>query len=214
MSGAARPRPAHRLGHPYGGWAWLGLGALLIAGTLLVWLQPSSRWDWQPALAGAEPWRAWSAVFVHWSRQHLQANLGACAVVAWFGWAARVPLRAVGAYLLAWPLTQWGLLLKPDLLHYGGLSGYLHAGVAVVLVELVFGPAVQTTHSARQRRIGLAVTLGLAIKLWSEVPLGTPMRTVAGWDIPVAPFAHLSGAVAGGLCAGLLLMLQRRSTAR
>ncbi|RQO54722.1 rhombosortase [Paucibacter sp. KBW04] len=184
---------------------WLALGALLGLGSVLAWFSPgSSAWlDWQPQLVWAEPWRACSAVFVHWSQQHLLANLGACAVVSWFGWAARVPPRAAQAFALAWPLTQWGLLIKPELLHFGGLSGYLHAGVAVVLVELVFGPA----STPRQRRVGLAVSLGLVIKLWSEEPLGPPMRVISGWDIAVAPLSHLTGALAGAFTAGLLLLL-------
>lgn len=192
-----------------GGHAWLGLGTLLSLGSLLAWFTPGSNaWlDWQPQLVWREPWRALSAVFVHWSQQHLIANLGACAVVSWFGWAARVPPRAVLAFALAWPLSQWGLLIKPDLLHFGGLSGYLHAGVAVVLLELVFGPET----SQRQRRIGLAVTLGLIIKLWSEEPFGTPMRVVSGWDIAVAPLSHFTGALAGALTAGLLLFSSARS---
>lgn len=194
----------------WGSWGWLGLSAILALGSLLVWTQATERWDWQPALLWPEPWRACTAVFVHWSRQHLLANLGACAVVAWFGWAARVPPRALLAYALAWPLTQWGLLLQPGLLHYGGLSGYLHAGVAVVLVELVCGPGAST----RQRRVGLAVTLGLIIKLISEDPWGPPLRQLADWDIAVAPFAHLSGAVAGALCAGLLLLFTQANQRR
>ena len=38
---------------------------------------------------------------------------------------------------LARPLTQLGLLMRPDLLHYGGLSGVLHAGVAAAALWLV-----------------------------------------------------------------------------
>lgn len=191
-----------------GGIAWLGLSALLGLGALLAWFIPgSSAWlDWQPQLAWQQAWRACSAVFVHWSQQHLLANLGACAVVGWFGWAARVPPRAVLAFALAWPLSQWGLLIQPDLLHFGGLSGTLHAGVAVVLVELVCGP--ETTP--RQRRIGLAVSLGLIIKLWSEEPFGPAMRVLSGWDIAVAPLSHFTGALAGACTAGLLLFSSTR----
>jgi rhomboid family GlyGly-CTERM serine protease len=162
----------------------------LLAG--LAWWLPPARLDWQPALWAAEPWRVLSGALVHWSLQHLLANLAGCAVLALLGWAAR--LRATPAWLLAWPLTQLGLLAQPALLHYGGLSGVLHAGVAVAVLELL-------ARGGRERWIAIGIALGLLAKLWLEQPLGPPLRSVPGWDIAIAPFAHLSGALAGALCA-------------
>jgi hypothetical protein len=133
----------------------------------------------------------------------LWANLLACAVVTLFGWGARVPARCALAWLIAWPLTQIALLLQPTLAHFGGLSGVLHAGVAVVLVELL-------AKDGRERLIGAGVTLGLIIKLWQEQPLGAPLRHLAEWDIAVVPFSHLSGALAGAISAASLLWLARR----
>ncbi|MCV2370346.1 rhombosortase [Roseateles oligotrophus] len=185
--------------------AWGAFGAFLGVAALLAWSWPSIGLDWQPQLAATEPWRAWSAAFVHWSRQHLWANLLACAVVTWFGWGARVPSRCAWAWFIAWPLTQLALLLQPTLLHFGGLSGVLHAGVAVVLVELL-------ARQGRERLIGAGVTLGLLVKLWQEQPLGPPMRQMAEWDIAVVPFSHLTGALAGALSAlGLLCLARRRA---
>ena len=37
-----------------------------------------------------------------------------------------------------------------------------------------------------------------------EAPWAGPLRRPAGWDIDIAPFSHLSGAVAGTLCAWAL----------
>ena len=54
--------------------------------------------------------------------------------------------RCVAAWACAWPLTQLGLLVRPDLLHYGGLSGVLHAGAAIVALHLVW-------RGARLRRL-------------------------------------------------------------
>lgn len=186
--------------------AWSGFGIFLGLSALLAWLAPSAALDWQPQLAAGEPWRAWSSAFVHWSRQHLWANLLACAVVSLFGWGARVPPRCALAWVIAWPLTQIALLLQPTLLHFGGLSGVLHAGVAVVLVELL-------SRAGRERWIGACVTLGLLIKLWQEQPLGAPLRHLAEWDIAVVPFSHLTGALAGAFSALGLLCLQRRRAA-
>ena len=97
------------------GQAWLALAALLAAASVLAWWLPAAWLDWQPALAAPQPWRAWTAVTVHWSEQHLLANLGAALAVAAFGWAARLPVRATLAWALAWPLTHAALLVQPAL---------------------------------------------------------------------------------------------------
>lgn len=167
---------------------------VLALGAGLAWPWATAPIDWQPALFVSEPWRAFSAAFVHWSVQHLLANLAGCAVLAFVGAAARLPKRAAVSWLIAWPLTQIGLLMRPDLLHFGGLSGVLHAGVAVLVVELL-------RRGGRDRTLGLAIGIGLLVKLLLEQPLGAPLRHVAGWDIAIAPLSHLSGAVAGALSA-------------
>ncbi|HUG21589.1 rhombosortase [Piscinibacter sp.] len=160
--------------------------------------------DWQPALAARQPWRAWTAVFVHYSGLHLAANLAGAALVGALGLVARLPLRAAAAWFVAWPLTQLGLLAQPELLHYGGLSGVLHAGVAVIAVQLLW------TGDTRQRRIGAAIVAGLALKLLSEAPWDGPLRRPAGWDIAIAPLAHTSGAIAGAICALMAQWQHRR----
>ncbi|CAN5159057.1 hypothetical protein BH11PSE10_BH11PSE10_08770 [soil metagenome] len=174
-------------------------------GALAAWLLPSATalLDWQPAIWATEPWRAFTAPFVHLSLQHLLANLAGCAVLALFGWAARLPNRAALAWALAWPLTQWGLLIEPALLHFGGLSGVLHAGVAVGVVELTL------LRSGRERWIGLAIGLGLLIKLTLEHPLAAPTQQVDGWDIAIAPLSHLTGALSGIICALALAWLSK-----
>jgi rhomboid family GlyGly-CTERM serine protease len=183
--------------------AWALLAALLAAMAGLAWFVPRELLDWQPGLALREPWRALTAALVHWSALHLGANLLGAVVVAAFGWAARLPAAAAVAWLAAWPLTQLGLLLRPDLLHYGGLSGVLHAGVAVAALWLVFD----------RRWLGVAVSAGLVIKVLLEAPWGPPLRELAGWDIRIAPFAHATGAVAGTACA-LCVLLARRARGR
>jgi hypothetical protein len=138
---------------------------------------------------------------------HLGANLLAAAVVGAYGYAARVPTPATLAWGVAWPLTQMGMLLLPelsrDLLHYGGLSGMLHGGVAIVCAELLF------KQRGARRWVGAAVSLGLVIKLVSEAPWGPVLRASAEWDIAVVPLAHSTGAVAGLLCWLVLQGVQR-----
>ena len=158
------------------------------------------RLDWQPALAGREPWRAFTAAAVHYSPLHLGANLAGAALVGVLGVVARVPGRIVLAWLAAWPLTQFGLLLRPDLLHYGGLSGVLHAGVCAAALWLL------VHDRGRRRVIGGAILAVVALKILGEAPWGPAAQAREGWDIAVAPFAHASGAVCGLLCARLSLL--------
>lgn len=191
--------------------AWLALAAAGLLGSLLAWWWPAALLDWQPGLAAAEPWRAFTAAWVHWSPRHLAANVAGVCVVAALGWAARLPAAAALAWLLAWPLTQLGLLLRPELAHYGGLSGVLHAGVMVAAVWLML--AQRPGRSQRlQRRIGLAVALGVVAKLWLETPWGPVLRTSAEWDIALAPLAHATGALAGAGCGAVLALVMRGRT--
>ena len=183
--------------------AWLALTLLLALAALGGWWLPRTALDWQPGLAAREPWRALSAVAVHYSALHLAANLAGAALVGALGVVARVPRPIVLAWLVAWPLTQFGLLLRRDLLHYGGLSGVLHAGVAAAALWLL------ARERGRRQLIGAAVLAALLIKILGESPWGPALQQRAGWDIAVAPFAHASGAVCGLLCARLALLFIR-----
>lgn len=187
---------------------WPTLAGLLGAASLLAWWWPAASIDWQPALAGDQPWRAWTAAFVHWSALHLAANLAGAAVVGALGAVARLPPAMTLAWFVAWPLTQLSLLLRPELARYGGLSGVLHAGVAVVALWLL------VHERGRRRWIGAAIAGGLLIKIALEAPWGPALREGGGWDIKIAPLAHAGGAVAGTVCAGLMLWLRQPSSAK
>jgi rhomboid family GlyGly-CTERM serine protease len=182
--------------------AWSAFAALLCIGALIAWRVPHDLIDWQPALALSQPWRALSAVFVHYSALHLAANLAGGVLVGALGHAARMPLRGTLAWAAAWPLTQLGLAWQPELRHYGGLSGVLHAGVAVVAVHLV---------RTRERRLLGAAMLGVLLaKVLSEAPWAGALRYPAGWDIAIAPLAHASGLACGVLCAVIAETLASR----
>ena len=179
--------------------AWVFVAAAFAGFALLGWpLSPASI-DWQPALALRQPWRAFTAIGVHYSAAHLIGNLAGVALAGVFGVAARVPARLAWAWLAAWPLTHFGLLIRPDLAHYGGLSGVVHAGVAIVIVFVL------VSGRRRQRLVGSAVLVGFCAKLLSEAPWGEALRHPAGWDIAVAPLVHTSGALVGAVCAVLAL---------
>ncbi len=176
---------------PGGGALWLAVGAVFALASLLLWPVAPLLIEWQPSRAFTQPWRAFSAAFVHYSALHLAANLAGVVLTVALGAAASMPPRAALAWALAWPLTALGLLAQPVLLHYGGLSGVLHAGVAVVAVQLLWdGPAAS-------RRLGAAVYAGLVVKIVTESPWSTTLTQPAGWNIAIAPGAHLSGLLAG-----------------
>ena len=186
-------------GGAIGSWSWIGrhawvaLAAFMFVATLAAQALPTSAIDWQPDLAWREPWRWWTALFVHFSRHHLVANLLGVGLIALLGASARVPARVTLAWAVAWPLTHLALLVEPGLRHYGGLSGVMHAAVAVVCMHLLTRPA--------QRWIGACLFTGLLAKLLSESPWAGPVQHLDGWDIGVAPIAHATGVAAGVLCA-------------
>lgn len=178
--------------------AWQALCAAWAAVSLLAWPLPRAALDWQPQLAAMEPWRAVTAAFVHWTPLHLAANLAGCAVLALLGHRARLEAGAALAGVIALPLTQLALLLRPELAHYAGLSGALHALVAIAALHLL-------QRRGRERWIGLGMALGLGLKIALEAPLGPVLRHTPEFDFAVAPFAHLAGTLAG-LLAGALTM--------
>lgn len=133
------------------------------------------------------------ATLVHLSERHLIANLIGCAVLGWLGQRAAMDGPRTLAWLLAWPLGQIALLAGPPLTHFGGLSGWLHAGCAIVAVTLL-------QRHGRERLIGAALLVGLITKLAFEQPLSPPHFDPA-WGFAPAPFAHLAGSVTGALLA-------------
>lgn len=184
--------------------AWLALAALLGGAALIGALAPRAALDWQPALWPAQPWRAWSAAAVHLSAGHLGANLLGLALVAALGREAGCTGRDTLAWALAWPLTHLGLLLQPALTHYAGLSGVLHAGVAVAGWRLVLaGRGVA-------RGVGVALLAGLLAKVALEAPWLGPVQRWPGWAIPIAPLAHATGIAAGTVTALVLWLGWRR----
>jgi rhomboid family GlyGly-CTERM serine protease len=195
-----------RVSRPYA--AWVGVATLLAACALLGWPIPHEAIDWQPALAVSQPWRAFTAVGVHYSGAHLIGNLAGIALAGVYGVAAMAPTRLAWAWFAAWPLTHLGLLVRPDLLHYGGLSGVVHAGVSAIVVWVL-----ATGRTRAQHWVGALVAIGFVAKLLSESPWGPALRHPEGWDIAVAPVVHATGALAGALCALVALISHRRALA-
>jgi len=187
--------------------AWWALAALLAGGSVLaIWVEPHV-FDWEPTLVWVQPWRWWTAAWVHWSEGHRWANIGGALLVAALG--ARTPCDRLDAlaWFIAWPLTHLGLLWQPALAHYGGLSGVLHAGVVVAALSLW-----QRSRGLR-RAVAIALLVGVALKVGFEPPWLAALQRSSSWDIAIAPGAHLSGALMGLVCALAFAAWRRRRVA-
>ena len=96
-------------------------------------------------------------------------------------------------------LTPTGLVLVPLAV------ACVITGVAVLAVELI------VARRGRDRRVGLALATGLALKLLLEQAWVRPVSVGGAWPFPVATFAHLTGVAAGAACAALAIPWAARS---
>lgn len=190
--------------------AWgIVLALLLVPAALMGVADSLSRavLSWQPVQALTEPWRWWSAAWVHLTGLHLAANLIGGLLLGALAWLVDPPRVAAWAWALAWPLTHLSLLLLPALERYGGLSGVLHAGVALCACGLC-----ARERMSAQRLLGLALLVGLLLKVLLERPWAAPLVNAPGWDFAIAPLAHAAG-LFWGLLFGALIFVRRQPSA-
>lgn len=179
------------------GLPWLAVAGLLSVGSSLLFaLGEPASW----ALDRAHPQRLLVAGLAHWTALHWIGNLFGLGVLGLLGRRAGLGGREALAWLLAGPLAHALLLLHPALPPYAGLSAWLHAGVAVAAVALL-------RRGGQTRWIGLAIAIGLLLKLLLEQPWGPLLRPGDWWGGATLPLAHLAG-VATGLVSALLLRLR------
>lgn len=185
--------------------AWpLSLGLFTLAITL-AWAfgLDAPRWNWQAGLWMQEPWRLWTCALLSGNGLHLAGNAVGALLLALLGWQARLGVRALAAFALAWPLTHVLLALRPDLPAYFGASGLLHGAAVLVGLGLLQG-------DARDRRIGQLMLLVILIKLGIEQPWGATLRFEPIWGgMATVPWSHSMGALAGLLGALLSGGLRR-----
>lgn len=191
-------------------WLWVAAGLSMVIMTLLVgMLDPvlQASLAWREPLDGHSMWRAFSAAWVHWGVAHRWSNVVAALGLVWLGWTMRMPWRGAGAWMLAWPVSQLGAMLARVPSLHGGLSGWLHAGVAVIVFF-----ALLAHQPRRFRALGLCLLAGLVAKLCFEAWHGPRLldASLRAWSTPEA---HIAGAVAGVACAALLQVCRRRDRA-
>lgn len=139
------------------------------------------------------PWSLWTSAWVHMNTQHLISNQLAVGALAAMAWVLKPGLRASLAWLLTWPVIPLVLPYWPHIGYYAGLSGLIHAAVAVVGVYLVAG----RTTVPMARRWGGMLLLGLLAKLLIERAWHWPVVWSDNLGISVVQASHLVGAVAG-----------------
>ncbi len=185
--------------------AWLRVCALLGAGSLLALAVPNGVLEWGRTATVLQPWRLVSAVWPHLSVIHLLLNLGALAAVAALGWLLRVGTTQAIAWLACWPLTHAALWLQPEVMRYAGLSGVLHAGVAICAVKACCEP------DRLARLVGWSLLAGLVLKVLIEAPWSRSLQDSVALGITVVPLAHAAGAALGLLAGVLAAVMQRQA---
>lgn len=182
--------------------SWLLLCALHgVVSTLLWWAQPGAldALTWRADEGLTRPWTLWTSAWVHQNTPHLIGHQLALGVLTAFAWVVRPPWPSTLAWLLAWPLAQASLVLWPQIGYAVGLSAVLHAGWAVLAVQLLR----RRIEMPRARRWGGLLALGLLLKLGLESAWNHPVVWDNGNDRSVVQAAHLAGAL-WGLCLGWL----------
>ena len=153
------------------------------------------------AMLDAELWRLISGHFVHLGVSHLLLNVAGLLLIwylisACFSW--RQWLLIMLTVIVGIDLGFW--FLQPQLIWYVGLSGMLHG--------LLAAGVVAGTHAGRLDAWILGVVL-VAKLLYEQLagPLPGSAETSGGAVIVVA---HLYGAIAGAVAAGLILISVHR----
>lgn len=187
-------------GRHHGLAAWLAapgaLAALAAAFTFVPWLHAHGLYL-RDALYGAEGmpqwWRLVTAMWVHLDGRHWLGNTLAAAGLLWLIGRERRMREMLAVLVACGVAVQLALLAEPRIRWYGGLSGALHGLAAWGALRLI---------GARggSGMIGVAMAVGLLIKLWLEQSWLVPVRMSASWGFGVVSIAHAYGAVAGLVC--------------
>jgi hypothetical protein len=192
--------------------AWLLLCVLHgVASMLLWWADPSAvdALTWRASQWPSQAWTLWTSAWVHLNTPHLVGNQLALGALTAMGWVLRPPLSAVLAWAVSWPLLQAGLVLWPLVGYAVGLSGVLHAGVAVLGLHLLMGAAPRGA-----RPWGATLLGGLLLKVMLERGWYHPVLRDTEADMPVVQAAHLTGVVCGVVLGAAAAWWARRALGR
>jgi rhomboid family GlyGly-CTERM serine protease len=180
-----------------------GLYSVVIAVLAAQLFLPAELLEYRRALAAGEPWRLFTAHFVHLSFLHALLNCVALLLLDRL-FADRLRPRELFAILGFTPilvsLIFWMVL--PELQWYRGLSGVLHAVYFAGCVVWI------ASSAGRPRWLPIAALIGGALKVLLEQPWDSSFPMHEALRIAVVPQSHLIGAIVG-TSAGLLLCRRR-----
>ena len=182
--------------------SWLLLCALHAVASMLLWWAREGVVDvfiWRADGWTAQPWTLWTSAWVHLNTPQLIFNQIALGALTAFAWVVRPNWTCTLAWLLAWPLGQLSLLWWPQIGYAVGLSGLLHAGVAVLAVQLLR----RRIPIPKAKRWGGLLALVLLGKLLLERGWAYPVVWDGANDMSVVQAAWFSGTLAGGLLGAL-----------
>jgi rhomboid family GlyGly-CTERM serine protease len=149
----------------------------------------------RPEIAAGQWWRLFSGHFVHFSPEHLVANLLVFSLLLLF-WKPTSRRDWLGLTVLTPILLSASLfVLRPKLVAYGGLSGWLSA----FFVWIAASTLRKRDHNAPLFQIA---TLIFIVKLIFESSSGASLTAFPS-GVRVEPAAHLLGACLG-LIGGLV----------
>jgi len=183
---------------------WLSLCVCHAVASMLVWWMGerlANQFVWRSVDWLDRPWSLWTSAWVHMNTQHLISNQLAVGALTAMAWVLKPGWRASLAWVLVWPVIPLAMPFWPHVGYFAGLSGLIHAAVAVSGVYLV---AAQVTVP-KARRWGMMLLLGLALKLWLEQAWLHPVVWNEGLGMSVVQCAHLVGVLSGLLVMVVLL---------
>lgn len=169
--------------------------------------------EYRYELIQAQPWRAFSAHFVHINWTHAVINVAAWIILARLfadelaSWRHLVVIAvsAVG-------VSAWLALIHPEIAWYRGLSGVLH-GVFFAGAIAWTGTTLRAIDAGKS---SLYLPIGLIAVGWAKVVAEQPAGSAtlhADWlDAAIVPQAHLAGSVIGNAIGAMMAFCSRRGT--
>lgn len=188
---------------------WLWLCVLHGMASMLVWWagEPVAQvLTWRAGESWERPWTWWTTAWVHLHTPHLIGNqLVIGVLVAWAWWMR--PDRALAvAWGLAWPISTLLLNGWPQVGYCIGLSGVLHAGLAMMGLFMVMEWG-QRAHHPHQRWWGVLLWVGVGLKLLMEQAWSSPVVWDNTANVSVVRAVHLTGALSGVLVGWLAMLV-------
>lgn len=179
------------------------VGLLLFLAMLVLLFPYAEQLKYQVGLLeSGEYWRWWSGHLVHGGRRHLLLNMAAFTMLYLLSWqrvSSREILWLAVFFLFSFaPLLAW---FYPHIDWYLGLSGWLHAWMAYLLLRM------------RDRQPGTRLAIACLVLLWVKVlteQLGEAKQLDDMWVVSQAHWLGLWLATAWYLSGRLVVLIKQR----